>query len=391
MELAPYGELFSFMKNEGVLEFRHAQFFAAEIVNMIEYLHENRICHRDMKPSNILFDSNMHLKLADFGAGKVFKNSDETFEENGDDHQSGGSNEKKEMIKRTNTFVGTCEYMSPESILGKCKKNECDLWALGVIIYKMFSEYSPFIGEFDEDTIQKIEEDPVIFPQGFPELAQDLWIKLLEKDPADRIGWGNPGTERDMFSLKAHPFFDGIDFENLHKWDSPAPIPCIHRASIKTRIIDEYKRSAITHGDNSSPAVMDHIDFTTSSSVSQKNNLKDWETGNSVILYQGPLKYRSRLLIMFKSVTAILSDEPVLYLYKKSTGALKGKYDVKNYYLVQKSKTKFKLVKNGDNEYRHISNKFKIVTRKMTELDQNSSVDLLTLLGKYWIKGSSKA
>lgn len=119
MELAPYGELFSFMKNEGVLEFRHAQFFAAEIVNMIEYLHEHRISHRDLKPSNILFDSNMHLKLADFGAGKTFNISDETNEETGDDHQSGGSKEKKKMIKRMNTFVGTCEYMSPESILGK--------------------------------------------------------------------------------------------------------------------------------------------------------------------------------------------------------------------------------------------------------------------------------
>lgn len=67
-----------------------------------------------------------------------------------------------------------------------------------------------------------------------------------------------------MFSLKSHPFFDGIDFENLFNLDSPAPIPSIHRASIKTRIIDEYKRSAMTHSDNSSPAIIDHIDFTTS-------------------------------------------------------------------------------------------------------------------------------
>lgn len=105
--------------------------------------------------------------------------------------------------------------------------------------------------------------------------------------------------------------------------------------------------------------------------MTQKNNLKDWENSNSVILYQGPLKYRSKLFLMFKSVVAILSDEPVLYLYKKSTGALKGRYDIKNYFLVPKSKTKFKLIKKGDNEYMHISNKFKIVTRKMTEVDQN--------------------
>ena len=126
----------------------------------------------------------MHLKLADFGTAKIFKNSDE----NKEDGQSGGSNEKKKMIRRMNTFVGTVEYMSPEIILGKCTKNECDFWSLGIIIYKMFCEYSPFMGEFDEDTIQKIEEDPVIFPSGFPEVAQDLCMKLLEKDPSNRLG-----------------------------------------------------------------------------------------------------------------------------------------------------------------------------------------------------------
>jgi 3-phosphoinositide dependent protein kinase-1 len=282
MELAPYGELFSYMKNEGILEFAHAQFFAAEIINMIEYLHENKICHRDIKPSNLLFASDMHLKLVDFGSGKIFKNSDQTTEANVGDNQSGGSDENKKMIKRKNTFVGTCEYMSPEIILGKWVKNECDLWSLGIIIYKMFSECTPFIGEFDEDTIQKIEEESVIFPPGFPALAQDLCTKLLAKDPADRLGWGDPATESDMFSLKTHPFFDGIDFENLHNWDSPAPIPSIHRASIKTRIINKYKRSAETPSKMSCSVVTVSADFTTSSQSSKRIISKNGDEKSSL-------------------------------------------------------------------------------------------------------------
>eukprot|EP00344_Euplotes_crassus_P004925 CAMPEP_0197017088 /NCGR_PEP_ID=MMETSP1380-20130617/79344_1 /TAXON_ID=5936 /ORGANISM="Euplotes crassus, Strain CT5" /LENGTH=109 /DNA_ID=CAMNT_0042444143 /DNA_START=309 /DNA_END=638 /DNA_ORIENTATION=+ len=55
------------MKNEEVLQFAHARFLAAEILSMIEYLRSKKICHRDFKPSNLLFNSEMRLKLADFG------------------------------------------------------------------------------------------------------------------------------------------------------------------------------------------------------------------------------------------------------------------------------------------------------------------------------------
>lgn len=123
MELAPNGELFTYMKNECRVEYLQAQFLAAEIVNMIEYLQTRRISHRDIKPANLLFDNKMRLKLVDFGSGKFFKNSDETLEERTDtNRQSGGKDDK--VLKRKNTLVGTFEYMSPEIIKGTCTKNE---------------------------------------------------------------------------------------------------------------------------------------------------------------------------------------------------------------------------------------------------------------------------
>lgn len=185
MDLASNGELFTYMRNEGKLEYSQAKFLAAEIASMIEHMQDKNIAHRDLKPSNLLFDNNMRLKLVDFGSGKSFKNTDLNQKEN-TKNDDAGKNGKE--LKRMNTFVGTCEYMSPEIIKGNCIKNECDYWSLGVIIYMMFAERPPFSGEFQEETLQLIEEAQVEFPDGFPELAKDLCTRLLEKDPIKRIG-----------------------------------------------------------------------------------------------------------------------------------------------------------------------------------------------------------
>lgn len=143
---------------------------------------------------------------------------------------------------RIQSFAGTIDYMSPEAIHGTSWENECDLWALGIIIFRFFAEYFPFKGEYEDETMQKIEEDPIEFPDDFPVAAKDLCSRLLDKDPAKRLGWGRPGSVNDMSSLKSHPFFDGIDFDNLIYCKSPVPISDVVRSSVKRQIIEKYKR-----------------------------------------------------------------------------------------------------------------------------------------------------
>lgn len=70
-----------------------------------------------------------------------------------------------------------------------------------------------------------------------------------------------------MFSLKAHPFFDGINFEKLHRMKSPIPIPVVYRASFKQRIIDEYKSGLTTPTEVVSPLAVDGDDFSSAVSV----------------------------------------------------------------------------------------------------------------------------
>lgn len=241
MDLVENGELFKYMKNQGTLDYTIAQFLAAQIVDIIAYLQGQSICHRDIKPGNILFDSRMHLKLIDFGSGKVYKDNMIEKVEDNTDNQSGEGTQKD--FHRTNTFVGTYEYMAPEVIQGKYVGNSCDLWSLGIIIYKFFAEFAPFIGEFDQDTLDKIWTEPVKFPENFPENAQDLVSRLLEKDPLKRLGAGPTGSENDIFSLKSHPFFEGIDFDTLASQTSPIPIPIKRLASLKKQIIDKYQKT----------------------------------------------------------------------------------------------------------------------------------------------------
>jgi len=188
MELCPNGELLAKL-NKVRFDEASAAFYAAEIVNALEYLHTNGIIHRDLKPENILLDEGMHVKVTDFGTAKVV-----------------GS----ERNARSNSFVGTAEYVSPELLNDKVTYKSSDLWALGCIIYQMIAGRPPFRGISEFLVFQKVSTRDFTYPKGFPETAKDLINKLLVVDPEQRLG------AHGYQELKAHPFFNGINWESLH-------------------------------------------------------------------------------------------------------------------------------------------------------------------------------
>ena len=107
-------------------------FYAACMISMLEYLHKKNICHRDIKPVNMMIDKNGYLKLIDLGTAKVISDF-------------------------THTTIGTPHYMAPEVILGQGYSNSCDFWSLGVSIYEIFYGTVPF-GKNNYDILEIYKE-----------------------------------------------------------------------------------------------------------------------------------------------------------------------------------------------------------------------------------------
>jgi 3-phosphoinositide dependent protein kinase-1 len=142
----------------------------------------------------------MHLKLTDFGTTKQLEGGDA-------------------KNARSNSFVGTAEYVSPELLNVKETCAASDLWALGVIVFQFLTGRMAFHGPTQYVTFQNVIHRRIEYPQEeFPEHAKDLCESLLKMEPDERLGAGPGGYAK----LKAHPLFEGIDWQNLASSTPPS-------------------------------------------------------------------------------------------------------------------------------------------------------------------------
>ncbi|XP_071976501.1 3-phosphoinositide-dependent protein kinase 1 [Engystomops pustulosus] len=198
LSYAKNGELLKYIRKIGSFDETCTRFYSAEIVRALEYLHEKGIIHRDLKPENILLSEDMHIQITDFGTAKVLSS---------DTRQA-----------RANSFVGTAQYVSPELLTEKSACKSSDLWALGCIIYQLVAGLPPFRAGNEYLIFQKIIKLEYDFPEKFFPRAKDLVEKLLVLDPIKRLGCEEMGG---FGPLKAHSFFDGITWQDLHLQTPP--------------------------------------------------------------------------------------------------------------------------------------------------------------------------
>lgn len=205
LESCEGGELFDQITRKGRLSEDEARFYAAEVVEALEYIHKLGLLHRDIKPENLLLTADGHIKIADFGSVKPMQDSQITVLPNA------ASDDK------ACTFVGTAAYVPPEVLNSSPATVGNDLWALGCTLYQMLSGTSPFKDASEWLIFQRIIARDVKFPDYFSNEARDLIDQLLDMDPSRRPGAGPDGYD----SLKKHPFFNGIVWDNLKMQTPP--------------------------------------------------------------------------------------------------------------------------------------------------------------------------
>ncbi|KAL2470565.1 Serine/threonine-protein kinase UCNL [Abeliophyllum distichum] len=264
----PGGDLnvLRYRQNDRVFSPAVIRFYLAEIICALEYLHGKGIVYRDLKPENILVQQSGHVTLTDFDLSRnLLPRKPDNLESYSDPEENAPVNLKYPHLtgkftrfialkrgkqafnnyktglkkaksarvspvsrrnpdefqanERSNSFVGTEEYVSPEVIRGDGHEFAVDWWALGVLCYEMLYGTTPFKGKNRKETFQKILlARPEFF--GKPNALTDLIRKLLEKDPTRRLGYRRGARE-----IKEHEFFRGLRWDLLTEVVRPPFLP----------------------------------------------------------------------------------------------------------------------------------------------------------------------
>ncbi|KAK4549506.1 hypothetical protein LTR36_006503 [Oleoguttula mirabilis] len=167
------------------------RFWIAEIGCALRHIHGQGIVHRDVKPDNVLLDSEGHVHLADFNVAS--------------DYVPG---------KPLTSKSGTLAYLAPEVYQGRGYATEVDWWSLGVLFYECIYNKRPFEANNHEALAQAIIKADPPFPVTSPPVSMvclHAISSLLEKDKTVRIGAAGFHTFTD------NPFFRDIDFEALER------------------------------------------------------------------------------------------------------------------------------------------------------------------------------
>ncbi|KAJ6258947.1 Serine/threonine-protein kinase [Drechslerella dactyloides] len=203
-----------------------ARFYAGEVTAALEYLHLMGFIYRDLKPENILLHQSGHIMLSDFDLSKQSEPGGAPtmiISRVGSSSHSMPTIDTKSCIAnfRTNSFVGTEEYIAPEVIKGCGHTSAVDWWTLGILIYEMLYGTTPFKGKNRNATFANILRDEVGFPEGpnSPQISgtcKSLIKKLLVKDENKRLG-----SRAGASDVKAHPFFRSTQWALLRHMRPP--------------------------------------------------------------------------------------------------------------------------------------------------------------------------
>ncbi|KAJ3032153.1 Serine/threonine-protein kinase par-1 [Rhizophlyctis rosea] len=196
MEYASGGEIFDYLVAHGRMKEKEARRCFRQIVDAIEYCHNLRVIHRDLKAENLLLDSELNVKIADFGFSNQFSPG-----------------------QRLNTWCGSPPYAAPELFQGKEYSGpEVDIWSLGVVLYVLVCGALPFDGSTLPKLRMRVLSGKFKVPFYMSTDCERLIKRMLVLDPSKRITVEE--IKRDKW------FCEGYDMPSASA-PIPAQIPAI--------------------------------------------------------------------------------------------------------------------------------------------------------------------
>src|SRR5438094_1420174 len=219
MKFVEGGQLDEVVKREP-MPIRHAAELIAKLARTVQYAHEHKILHRDIKPGNVLVDAKGEPHLTDFGLARLV--------------------ETESTVTRTMEVLGTPSYMAPEQASGHNEQltSATDVYGLGAVFYQLLTGHPPFAGGTTYETVRLVlETEPRQLRLWNPKIDRELstiCLKCLEKDPKRRYSSALALAEDLEHWLKHEPILarrTGL-FARSKKWVQRNPTSALLAGSL---------------------------------------------------------------------------------------------------------------------------------------------------------------
>eukprot|EP01119_Soliformovum_irregulare_P025363 TRINITY_DN9368_c0_g1_i1.p1 TRINITY_DN9368_c0_g1~~TRINITY_DN9368_c0_g1_i1.p1 ORF type:complete len:627 (-),score=161.64 TRINITY_DN9368_c0_g1_i1:43-1923(-) len=232
MEYLPGGDCLSLIEKLGSFGEEMTRFYIAETVLALKYLHNRGIIHRDMKPDNMLINSDGHVKLTDFGLSvygvhdMIHGGDDDTATDRAYVPNQNKNPAIRRLTRREKAYscVGTPDYLAPEVLRGIGHDESADWWSVGAITYEFLTGLPPFTSDSADEVFRNVLHQEIEWPEDIEisDTAKDFVKNLLVRDPTQRLGSRAEG----VLELQRHPFFEGLDWDNVYNQEATFK-PCL--------------------------------------------------------------------------------------------------------------------------------------------------------------------
>jgi eukaryotic-like serine/threonine-protein kinase len=210
------GRLLRQILNEGKTSQDRAVRIAIEVLEALEYIHENGVVHRDLKPENIMVDDKDRIKLIDFGI-------------------AGDSTARRLTYANFTATLGTADYISPEQVKGKRGDGRSDIYSMGIILYEMLTGKQPFTGssplELMNDRLLNFPIPPSVANPAISPQLQEVLYRALERDPKNRYARAQDFAH-DLRHLDEVGVEDRPEIHNWRKRKSQVPRAVLYYAAL---------------------------------------------------------------------------------------------------------------------------------------------------------------